>query len=327
MEAKRFVNRLAKIHSNAPVNGWVDLPKHHPAFRFLSGNWFTLFVTACCMAGMSVISNADETNRPPAPPLKLCVATFNLRFASKSRPNSWAERRPVMRDCLRRLAPDVMGTQEGLHQQLKDIAFDLPDYDWIGTGRDGGDKGEFMAVFFRRDRFEALSTNHFWLSDTPEVVASSTWGNSCRRMVTAVRFRERSSGREFHFWNTHLDHEAELAREKGAQLILKRIEALKTGLPLLLVGDFNCASGRSSPYNLLVKEGGFTDTWNAAATRVNESFNTFHGFENPGQDGVRIDWILARGMAKVERAEIVKYSEGNQYPSDHFPVASWLLLP
>ena len=270
---------------------------------------------------------AVASNTVSVSPLKLCVATFNLRYASNERPNSWAERRPVMRDCLRQLAPDLIGTQEGVHQQLKDIAADLPDYDWIGTGRDGGNKGEFMAIFYRRDRFEPLTTNHFWLSDTPEVVASSTWGNTCKRMVTWVRFRERGSGREFYFWNTHLDHEVEVARQKSALLIRERITALKTDLPIVLTGDFNCAAGRSRAYDTLMKEGGFTDTWSSAKARENESFNSFHGFKEPKKNGVRIDWILARRAATVERAEIVTFAKASQYPSDHFPVAAWLTFP
>ena len=270
---------------------------------------------------------AVETNGVSVAPLKLCVATFNLRYASTERPNSWTQRRPVMRDCLRQLAPDLIGTQEGLHAQLKDIAADLPGYDWIGTGRDGGNKGEFMAIFYRRDRFEALATNHFWLSDTPEVIASSTWGNTCKRMVTWVRFRERSSGREFYFWNTHLDHEVEGARQKSAALIRQRVEALKTDLPVVLTGDFNCAGGHSRAYEILVKESGFADTWSMARSRTNEALNSFHGFQTPKTNSVRIDWVLVRGTATVEKSEVVTFSEKGQTPSDHFPVATWLTLP
>ena len=121
------------------------------------------------------------------------------------------------------LRPDLIGTQEGLYPQIKDIAADQPAYDWIGLGRDGGSRGEFMAIFYRRDRFEPLEYEHFWLSDTPDVIASSTWGNGVRRMVTWAKFRDRTTGREFYFWNTHLDHEVQFAREKSAELIRQRI--------------------------------------------------------------------------------------------------------
>jgi endonuclease/exonuclease/phosphatase family metal-dependent hydrolase len=281
---------------------------------------------ALCLAGC-LGANAAETNRAPVSAMKLCVATFNLRYASNTRPNAWPERRPVLRECLRQLDADIIGTQEGLHQQLQDVAADLPEYHWIGTSRDGGSQGEFMAIFYKRDRFEPLATNHFWLSDTPEVAASSTWGNVCKRMVTGVRFRERVSGREFYFWNTHLDHQVELARQKSAQLIRERVAALPTDVPVLLTGDFNCAAGRSRAYELLVKEGGFTDTWSVARARVNEAWNSFHGFQEPKRDGVRIDWVLFRGAVTAEKSEIVTFAQNGQYPSDHFPVAAWLTLP
>jgi len=262
----------------------------------------------------------------PATTHCLCVMTFNLRYASSLPPNAWPQRRPVMRACIERMSPDLIGTQEGLYQQLKDLAGDLPAYEWIGTGRDGGSRGEFMAVFYRRERFEPLEYDHFWLSDTPNVIASSTWGNQNRRMVTWVRFRDRQSRGEFYFWNTHLDHAIQVAREKGAALIRERVDALKTTLPVLLVGDFNATAGANLAYDILVNAKGFTDTWPVAATRRNEGINTFHGFQGPRPGGERIDWILARGPVTADATEIVTFQQDGQYPSDHFPVVAWLRL-
>jgi endonuclease/exonuclease/phosphatase family metal-dependent hydrolase len=206
---------------------------------------------------------------------EITVMTYNLRYASDTPPNAWAQRRPVMKACVESVKPEVFGTQEGLYRQLKDLAADLPAYDWIGTGRDGGSRGEFMAVFYRRERLEPLEFDHFWLSDTPAVIGSSTWGNTNRRMVTWVRFRDRLSGAEFYFWNTHLDHALQPAREKGAALIRDRVRALNTKLPVLLVGDFNATAGANPAYDLLVKDGDFRDTWHLAAERFNADYNTF----------------------------------------------------
>ncbi|MBI3850517.1 MAG: endonuclease/exonuclease/phosphatase family protein [Verrucomicrobia bacterium] len=252
--------------------------------------------------------------------------TFNLRYASSKPPNAWQQRRPVMRHCIEKMSPDLIGTQEGLYQQLKDLASDLPQYEWIGLGRDGGSRGEFMAVFYRKDRFEPLEYDHFWLSDTPEVIASSTWGNDNRRMVTWVRFHDRNTGKEFYFWNTHLDHALQPAREKAALLINQRIQSLKSALPILLVGDFNSTAGSNKVYDILVRDGGLTDTWNATTKRGNEGYNTFHGYNTPGRSGHRIDWILSRGPFTTDATEIVTFAENGQYPSDHFPVVAWLRL-
>src|SRR5688572_6958858 len=120
------------------------------------------------------------------------VMTFNLRYASDSKPNSWGERRPVMKECIQESDADIIGTQEGVYRQLKDLETDLPQYRWIGLGREGGSKGEFMAIFYKPEKFEPLEFDHYWLSDTPDVIGSSTWGNKNRRIVTWVRFKEKN---------------------------------------------------------------------------------------------------------------------------------------
>jgi endonuclease/exonuclease/phosphatase family metal-dependent hydrolase len=270
-------------------------------------------------AGAGLAARADSDT-------SLCVMTFNLRYASARGPNAWPQRRPVMRDLIQKVGPDVMGTQEGLYGQLKDLAADLPGYAWIGTGRDGGSRGEFMAIFYRTERFEPMEYDHFWLSDTPEVIGSTTWGNSNRRMVTWVRFLDQQSRREFYFVNTHLDHEVQLAREKAAALIRKRVEGLNPNLPVLLVGDFNAAAQSNQAYEILTAGTFFTDTWLTAQARWNDGLSTFHDFKGP-RPGPRIDWILARRGFKARSTEICTFSENGQFPSDHFPVVAWITWP
>jgi endonuclease/exonuclease/phosphatase family metal-dependent hydrolase len=141
-----------------------------------------------------------------------------------------------------------------------------------------------------------------------------------------VRFRDRPSGTEFYFWNTHLDHALQPAREKAAALIKDRIAALKTPLPLLLVGDFNAVAGNNPAYDTLVKDAGLQDTWDLARDRRNGQFNSFHNFHGPQPGGQRIDWILVRGPADVAVSEIVTFQQNGQYPSDHFPVLARLGL-
>jgi len=269
---------------------------------------------------------AIAADRPAAsgdgPELRLM--TYNLRYASPQGPEAWPLRRPAMKALLEEQAPDLMGTQEGVYGQLRDLASDLPAHDWIGTGRDGGSRGEFMAVFYRRDRFEPLAYDHFWLSDTPEVIGSSTWGNPNRRMVTSVQFRDRRTGLEFHLWNTHLDHALQPAREKGAALIRTRLARLPSSDRVILMGDFNAVATRNVVYEALTREIGFTDSWFSAARRRNETLNSFNGFGKSTFNSARIDWILYRGAAEVSLAEVVDLAPGGRQPSDHFPVVARL---
>ncbi|MFG3661910.1 endonuclease/exonuclease/phosphatase family protein [Streptomyces sp. NPDC047706] len=257
---------------------------------------------------------------------RLGTMSFNLRFASTAEPNSWAVRRPVMRELLRRERPHLVGTQEGLYQQVRDIESDLgPHHDWIGTGRAGGSRDEFMAIFYDTRRLAPLEYDHFWLSDTPDVIGSNTWGGGSIRMVTWVRFRDlRDGGREFYFLDTHLDNRSQDARARAATLIAQRIAGLDRSLPLLVTGDFNVAAHDNPVYDAMLGAG-LTDTWETAAER-GDLYATFHGYRPLTPNGDRIDWILATPGVTVHRADINTFSVDGQFPSDHLPVQATVTL-
>jgi endonuclease/exonuclease/phosphatase family metal-dependent hydrolase len=294
-----------------------------PSASFRLVACLTLSVAIVCGLRPVIAQSPSVENPFPA---TLTVMTYNLKFASTNPPNDWPTRRPLMREAIRRIAPDVFGTQEGLYEQLRDIATDLPEYDWVGLGREGGSRGEFMAVFYRKARFEALAFDHFWLSHTPEVIGSRTWGTKWPRMVTWVKFLDRQTKQEFYLWNTHFDNDLQTAREKSAQLVRERIAALDTTLPLILTGDFNAAGGTNQAYKILTSDGFFSDTWVTAKERKGEGLSTSNGFKAIRRNGVRIDWILTRGAFTVDSAEIVTFSRNGQFPSDHFPVVTRLRM-
>lgn len=273
------------------------------------------------VVGAAWLAESPAQAEPPPP---LVVMTYNLRYASPLGPNSWPTRRPLVAGLIRRHAPDVFGTQEGLYPQLKDLAADLADYQWIGLGRDGGSRGEFMAIFYKPSRLEPVEYDHFWLSDTPGVIASTTWGNSNRRMVTWVRFKDRAAKREFYFFNTHFDHQIQPAREKSAELVLERVKKLKTELPIVLVGDFNAAAGANKAYEILVGPDRFLDAWDKAEHK-GDQVQSFNGFRFPTpKEGPRIDWILTKGPIAARSIETDAFHQDGQYPSDHFPVIATL---
>jgi endonuclease/exonuclease/phosphatase family metal-dependent hydrolase len=284
-----------------------------------------LFLSFALLCGPKRADAQAPSGENPSP-ATLTVMTYNLKFAGTNPPNAWPVRRPLVREVIRQIAPDVIGTQEGLYEQLKNIAADLPEYDWIGLGREGGSRGEFMAVFYRKARFEALAFDHFWLSGTPEVIGSNTWGGKWPRMVTWVKFLDRQTQQEFFLWNTHFDNDSQAAREKSAKLVRERVAALDTKLPLILTGDFNAAGGTNQAYKILTSDGFFADTWMTGKARKGEGLSTSNGFKAVRRNGVRIDWILTRGAFTVDSAEIVTFSRNGQFPSDHCPVVTRLRM-
>jgi endonuclease/exonuclease/phosphatase family metal-dependent hydrolase len=259
----------------------------------------------------------------------LDVMSFNLRFASDTPPNSWPERRPVMKELLRDEKPHLLGTQEGLYQQLRDIEADLPPhYDSIGLGREGGSRGEAMQIFFDTRRLDPLEYDHYWLSDTPDVVGSKTWGGCCPRMVTWIRFLDKRTGDQFYALNTHFEAFDAVAREKSAQLVLAKLaEQFDPALPVIATGDFNepAITGRTV-YDLLVTNGPFVDSW-VEATWRSRLYATFHGYRPLTPDGERIDWILTSPSIRTKRASINTFSRDGQFPSDHLPVQARVVLP
>ena len=144
------------------------------------------------------------------------LISFNMRTSwGRDGDNSWPNRRHATAQMLRQEAPDVMGVQEAMQDQLYYIDTECPRYARVGEDRDGGaEGGETMAVFYLRDRFELLDSGTFWISETPDNV-SRGWDAACNRTVTWVELRDKSSGKEFFYFNTHLDHQGKIAREEG----------------------------------------------------------------------------------------------------------------
>jgi endonuclease/exonuclease/phosphatase family metal-dependent hydrolase len=271
-------------------------------------HWF--LVPACVlMLGMAGPGVAAEA------PLR--VMTFNVRVPADTGTNAWVNRRDLMVKVIRTEHPDLLGTQELTEEQGEYLAAHLPGYAWFGQGRDGGTKGEHMGVFYRTDRLKVLHSGDFWLSDTPDVPGSNTWGQPYTRMVTWARFQLRDGGGSFDYFNTHFPYLPEDVRTRtlSANEILRRIDKLPSGTRVILAGDFNCAS--DTPVHTELTRT-LQDAWITAASRSGPA-KTFHNFTgNPDQ---RIDWILSRGF-KVIAVRTITTHEGASYPSDHFPVVA-----
>jgi endonuclease/exonuclease/phosphatase family metal-dependent hydrolase len=249
----------------------------------------------------------------------LRVMTFNVRVPADIGMNAWTHRRDLMVQVIKAEHPDLLGTQELTEEQGEYLAAHLPGYAWFGQGRDGGTKGEHMGVFYRTDRLAVVRSGDFWLSDTPEVPGSRTWGQPYPRMVTWARFRRRDGGGSFDYFNTHFPYRAEdvHARMLSANEILQRIGKLSSDTRVILAGDFNCAP--DAPVHAELTRG-LQDAWVTAASRSGPA-KTFHNFT--GKPDRRIDWILSRGFKAIAVHTITTH-EGMRYPSDHFPVVAEL---
>ena len=151
----------------------------------------------------------------------LTVMSFNVRYGTADDgDDAWPHRRGHVVATITAAGPDLLGTQECLAFQREELAAALPAFAVIGVGRDDGNEaGEMCASFYRRDRFDLLDHGTFWLSETPDEVASRGWDAALPRIATWLRLRDRPSGRELLWLNTHFDHRGAEARLESLTLL------------------------------------------------------------------------------------------------------------
>ncbi len=162
---------------------------------------------------LSVLTNAQT-------PIK--VMTYNIRLdVASDGVNQWSNRKEKLPALIQKYDPDLVGLQEAMHHQLMEILKALPQYGYIGVGRDDGkEKGEYSAILYRKDRFTLQSQSTSWLSETPDVPGSKSWDAAITRVLTRGIFLDKKNNKKFIYFNTHFDHIGKEARKNSASIIV-----------------------------------------------------------------------------------------------------------
>ena len=249
------------------------------------------------------------------------VISFNVRLIhKKDGPNEWKYRAEASPAMIKDYAPDIFGVQEALPAQLEYLQKHLPKYGCIGVGReDGVSKGEHMSIFYNKKNIELLDWGTYWLSETPEK-PSKGWDAHCKRTATWAKLKVKSTGKEFFYVNTHLDHRGAEAQQKGLDLIVTRIAAMNPdGLPMVLTGDFNV-----EPKNPVLAE---LNTRMLSARTTAEKTDSRATFNGWGARALFIDYIYYSGFSSCAEYEtIVRQYKGVPYISDHYPIFARLVF-
>jgi endonuclease/exonuclease/phosphatase family metal-dependent hydrolase len=286
----------------------------------------------CCGVVLSVLmlmismAGAATTTTPTA----MTVMSFNVRYGTADDgPDAWPNRRELFFRTIKSHDPDLLGTQEVLAFQADELQRELPDYTFVGVGRDDGKRaGEFAAIQFRTKRFELVDKGFFWLSDQPEKPGSIGWDAALTRMATWVKLRDRlDDNRELVFLNTHWDHKGIVAHVESAKLIRAKMRDLDDGgqTPIIMTGDLNCHE-ESDAVKLLESENErivLLDAYREMHSQREPGEASFHAFKGTTQ-GSRIDFILHTGYYRPTSAQIDRVNQDGHYPSDHFPVIAVL---
>jgi endonuclease/exonuclease/phosphatase family metal-dependent hydrolase len=251
----------------------------------------------------------------------LVALSFNLRhgLAWDGR-HSWPLRRRAAAAALEALHAEVAGLQEVHGFQQRYLGRRLHGYAAVGAGRDDGrERGERCTVLYRPARLRLDSWTVRWLSDTPAVPGSRTWGNPTTRIVTLCRFTDLHDGRPFGVADTHWEGASTVSRLRSAEALLAWLDP---ALPWIVLGDLNATAGDPAVKALVA--GGLRDTMAHLGER-GPGAGTHHHWDGAG-DGTRIDYVLVTPHWEVLDARVVQAAPPAGLPSDHWPVAATLRL-
>ncbi|MBR5492007.1 MAG: endonuclease/exonuclease/phosphatase family protein [Alistipes sp.] len=248
------------------------------------------------------------------------VMSYNIRYLNnKDGENHWDNRKHASINMIREEQPTVFGTQEGVWEQMSYFVENLPEYGHIGIGQDDGKlEGEIMSIFYHKDKVELLDGGIFWLSETPDT-PSIGWGASQHRSCTWTKMRDKKSGKEFFYLNTHLDHRSWWARAESVKLILTRVEELTAGsnIPVFITADWNAVSTHAifAPMQDVMLDA-------REVAPVTDRRATYNAWQKGGEDDAKrvIDHIFFRN-AEAEKFEVLMDKDyGWELISDHYPV-------
>jgi endonuclease/exonuclease/phosphatase family metal-dependent hydrolase len=147
--------------------------------------------------------------------------SYNIRLDTEADGiNQWKNRTDKVIALIKKNNPDLLGVQEALHNQMMDLQKGLSEYEFIGVGRDDGkEKGEYSAIFYKKDKFEVQFQKTFWLSETPSIPGSKSWDAAITRVVSFALLKDKITNKSFLYANTHFDHMGKEARKNSATLI------------------------------------------------------------------------------------------------------------
>ena len=276
--------------------------------------FYTLAIAAFAL--MSIACNRTS---------EIKVMSYNIRLSSGTiKADSiyhWEHRKQASLNLMHEENPTVFGLQEACPDQMDYMVENLPEYGYIGVGRDDGKrKGEFMSIFYKKEEVEFIDGGTFWLSETPDQV-SKGWDAACFRTCTWAILKKKDTGKKFVYMNTHLDHMGKVAREESIKLIVERAEKLTGGkLPVFITADFN--SPTSNAIFKPMQEAMLDARVEAPVTDDRGTLNCW-GTTPPG---VVIDHVFYRG-AEAQKFEVLRDKDyGAPYVSDHYPVMLTAIL-
>ena len=290
------------------------------------------FLAICALFAMALATVTSCSSKPET--IIVNWASFNIRYDNpEDSLNNWKYRADTVANYLIAQDIDVCGMQEVLYNQLMDLEQRLPQYEHVGVCRDDGDMaGEASPIFFKKDRFKALDSGTFWLSQYPDSVGFIGWDGACCRIASWAKLQDKETEKIFMAVNTHFDHVGVEARRNAALLIIKKIKEIVGDQPAVLTGDFNVNDQSEAYTTITTNEFVLEDAHKKSPAMAGPHYSWHDWGQQPMIDREKIDFIFVTPTITVNSAFIyqehavasLKPETQWGYISDHNPIVAEL---
>ena len=200
--------------------------------------------------------------------------------------------------------PDTLGVQEANPTWMSALRNHLGDYyEIVGEGREGGSKGEHMAILYAKTKYNLIESGTKWLTYTPDEVSKFPECNYIRIFTWAL-LEDKVTGERYLHVNTHLD--GGTVNPLLVKLLMRFLKDYND-VAVVLTGDMNAAIGAEEMKYLQA---------NGFATKTD--FRELDHLPLTGRGFSVIDWIFVTAdcMTLTNYITDNNYFDGD-YASDH----------
>ena len=281
-------------------------------------------ITASIIAALALSAQAAQ----------MLVGSFNLLGTYKKDHEFSDERLRLAARLVDYHEFDVFGTQENQFWQTEGL-LKSGVYACVGVNVEGetpSAKNRWTNnIFYKKDRFEMLESGAFFLTPTPDTPSKAAeWGEKQFRNCNWAKFKDKISGKEFFFFNTHFGLTPK-ARLNAAKLFVQKIAEITKGATFFTSGDYNTSQTETATLDALLKTEPqlLFDSWKISKMPPYGPKGSFAGmlYNRPirnsrvaGNPVSKIDYIFVSKDVKVQKCAVITDNIGGAYPSDHMPI-------
>ena len=272
----------------------------------------------------SLIGCKKEESEPEG--LEVTIMSYNIRqdTAADGDTHAWSVRKPYLTNHIKEQTPDILCMQEVQKNQKDYLESELDAYGIVWYSRTVDESQEGLSIAYKKDKYELVSKDMFWLSTTPNKESKGFGATFIRICVHAV-LKNIETQKELSVYCVHLEVLGEKVREKEINMILDIIS--KDERRAIVCGDFN-ATHKDGCYKAIAEKMNSTQA-QAKITETGITYQDFGSSEDKLSFKDSIDFIFVDKAVYVRNFDILqehKEIDGKAiYYSDHYAVKSQVI--